>query len=131
MQMTQTLRPGNTIVPLTLRVRDGRQVTLREIVPGDRAHLQTAFAGLSAHSRYTRFMATMSDLPDVMLDAATHPAPDREFALVAVSASGPDEVIVGGARYSAEPGSDTCEFAVTVADDWQGQGLAFRLMEAL
>lgn len=29
------------------------------------------------------------------------------------------------------PGSDTCEFAVTVADDWHGAGLARRLMELL
>jgi RimJ/RimL family protein N-acetyltransferase len=119
------------MLPATLRVRDGRQVTLREILPQDKAHLQAAFACLSADSRYTRFMATMRDLPNEMLEAATHPAPDREFALVAVSAPGPDEIIVGGARYAAEPGSDTCEFAVTVADDWHGQGLAPRLMEAL
>jgi RimJ/RimL family protein N-acetyltransferase len=29
------------------------------------------------------------------------------------------------------PGSDTCEFAVTVADDWHGLGLASRLLRTL
>ena len=35
------------------------------------------------------------------------------------------------ARYYIQPGVDTCEFAVTVVDGWQGVGLASRLMREL
>src|SRR4030095_9901547 len=98
---------------------------------GARRTLQGAFDSLSAQSRYTRFMATMRDLSGPMLEAATHPVPEKEFALVAVSGEAPDETIVGGARYASERGSDTCEFAITIVEAWQGQGLAPRLMEAL
>lgn len=66
-----------------------------------------------------------------MLEAAMHPVPGREFALVAVSAAAGNESIVGSVRYVGAPASDTCEFAVTVADDWCGLGLAKRLIGIL
>lgn len=119
------------VLPVTVPLRDGRQVTLREILPEDKEGLQAAVGNMSTDSRYTRFMGTIRDLPDNMLEAATHPVPDREFALVAVGAQGPGESIIGGARYASDAGSDTCEFAIAIVDGWQGQGLAPRLMETL
>jgi acetyltransferase len=38
---------------------------------------------------------------------------------------------IGVARYVVEPGGETCEFAIVVADAWQGLGLATLLMQAL
>jgi GNAT superfamily N-acetyltransferase len=113
------------------KLRDGRQVMLRGIQAQDKAELQAAFHRLSADSRYTRFMMSMRDLPEAMLEAATHPVPSREFALVAVSGEGGAESIVGSARYVGAPENNTCEFAVTVADDWHGLGLAKRLLGIL
>ncbi|MDM0110868.1 GNAT family protein [Variovorax sp. J22R133] len=119
-------------LPAAVSLRDGRQVTVREILPQDKDALQAAVSGMSTQARYTRFMASIREIPDKALEAATHPVPDKEFALVAVSAEGtPGEVIIGGARYASEAGSDTCEFAITIVDGWQGQGLAPRLMEML
>ncbi|MDM0117931.1 GNAT family N-acetyltransferase [Variovorax sp. J22R133] len=118
-------------LPAVVTLRDGRRATVREILPEDKDALQAAVSGMSAQARYTRFMATMREIPEKALDAATHPVPDKEFALVAVSGQAPDEAIVGGARYASEAGSDSCEFAIMIADAWQGQGLAPRLMEML
>ncbi|RZJ85066.1 MAG: GNAT family N-acetyltransferase [Massilia sp.] len=118
-------------LPVLAKLRDGREVVLREIGAHDKAELQDAFQRLSADSRYTRFMMSMRELSPAMLDAATHPVPGRDFALVAVSGEGAAEDIVAGARYVGAPGSDTCEFAVTVADDWHGLGLAGRLLGIL
>ncbi|MCY1225174.1 Acetyltransferase Pat [compost metagenome] len=73
----------------------------------------------------------MQQLPEAMLEQATHPSVEREFALVALAAESEVPSIVGGARYAAAPGSDTCEFAVTVADDWHRLGLASRLLGTL
>lgn len=86
---------------------------------------------LSAESRYSRFMSPLRELPPRALDRITHPEPERELQLVAVALDGARERIVGGGRYSAAPGSSDCEFAVTVIDEWQGLGLARRLLEAL
>ena len=104
---------------------------MREILPEDKEPLQAAVGNMSADSRYTRFMGTMREIPDKMLEAATHPVPDRECALVAVSVEGADESIVGGARYASNVGSDTCEFAIAIVDGWQGLGLAPQLMNTL
>ncbi|MGO4391715.1 N-acetyltransferase family protein [Variovorax sp. M-6] len=123
--------PPPPALPATLPLRDGRRVTVREILPEDKEALQAAIGHMSTDSRYTRFMGTVRDLPDTMLEAATHPVPEREFALVAVAAEGSGESIIGGARYASAAGSDTCEFAIAIVDGWQGQGLAPRLMETL
>jgi RimJ/RimL family protein N-acetyltransferase len=118
-------------LPATLTLRDGRRVTVREILPEDKEPLQAAVGNMSADSRYTRFMGTMREIPDKMLEAATRPVPDRECALVAVSGEGADEVIIGGTRYASNAGSDTCEFAIAIVDGWQGLGLAPQLMKML
>ena len=44
---------------------------------------------------------------------------------------GSSGLIVGGARYHVHPDREGCEFAITVIDDWQGTGLASRLMREL
>jgi len=118
-------------LPMQARLRDGREVIVREIGAQDEKEIVEAFERLSAESRYTRFMIPLRELSPRMLAAATHPVPGRDVALVAVSGEGEDEDIVAGARYVGAPGSDTCEFAVTVADDWHGLGLAGRLLEIL
>ena len=117
-------------LPLAVTLRNGRSATIRPICPEDKDELDAAFERLCAEARYTRFFTAVHALSEKMLDSATHPAPDREIALVALSDEGSRQII-GGARYVLAPGSDTCEFAVTVADDWHGLGRARRLMETL
>lgn len=118
-------------LPLSLTLRDGRRVTVREIRPEDRDGLHAAVLSLSPDARYTRFMSAVKDLPDKTYEAATHPEPSREFALVVVPEDGEGRQIVGGARYASSAGSDSCEFAITIVDDWQGQGLSGPLMHTL
>ncbi|HUL65979.1 MAG TPA: GNAT family N-acetyltransferase [Burkholderiaceae bacterium] len=113
---------------MTAQLRGGRMVTVRPIRPEDKDGLHAAVLSLSDDSRYTRFMAAKRELSSQTLHAATNPKPAQEFALVAVDESGS---IVGGARYASAPDSDSCEFAITIADDWQGIGLARHLMEIL
>ena len=124
-------RPTNEFAPVSFELRNGRRVTVREIRPEDKEAMHEAIGHLSADSRYTRFMAAVSDVPDRMLEKATHPVPDREFALVAVCEDEDREVIVAGTRYASTAGSESCEFAITIVDDWQGQGMASRLLQTL
>lgn len=128
--MPPELAPAATL-PMLARLRDGRQVTLRAIDAHDKAALREAFQRLSTQSRYTRFMIPLRELSDATLDTATHPVPGRDLALVAVSGEGSAATIVAGARYVGAPGSDSCEFAVTVADEWSGLGLGGRLLQIL
>jgi GNAT superfamily N-acetyltransferase len=117
--------------PIEVQLRDGRHVRLREIRPDDRDEVRQAFARLSGESRYMRFMSYMKDLPPRLLESTVSPPPERELGLVA-EVDAPDGIdIVGGARYYIQADGETCEFAVTVADEWQRVGLASRLMREL
>ena len=110
---------------------DGTVITVRPIRPED-AEMEEAFIeGLSQRSRYYRFMEHLGQVSVAMLVRFTQIDYDREMALVAVDEtdSGPRQV--GVARYVTNPDGESCEFAVAVADDWQGRGLGRRLMECL
>jgi len=95
---------------------------------------------LSPESRYFRFVSHMSELPASMLARFTLIDYDREMALVAVvkerkpGADGElleSERIIGVSRYITNPDRSSCEFALVVADDFNGKGLGSRLMESI
>jgi len=118
-------------IPVEVELRDGRRVRLREIRPGDREEVRQAFDGLSRESRYTRFMSNVKELSPTMLERTVHRQTDRELGLVA-EIDAPDGIdIVAGARYYIQADSGSCEFAITIADGWQGVGLGSRLLREL
>ena len=117
--------------PVDVELREGRRVRLRAVRADDKERLQAAIRGLSAESRYSRFMSPLRELSPQMLERAARPDADRELQLVAVVGEGEQEEIVGGARYAGPPGSTDCEFAIAVVDEWHGFGLARQLLEAL
>ena len=120
-----------SFAPIEVELRDGRRVRLREIRSEDREEVRQAFDRLSSESRYTRFMSSVRELSPQMLDRAVRRQTERDLALVAETGA-PDGIdIVAVARYYVEADGESCEFAVTVADDWQRVGLASRLMRAL
>ena len=110
------------------------------VEPGARGHVQLArlersdgeplrrfFYRLSPETVYRRFMSPIARPeqagPERLLDVDHQ---DREALLGVVNGE-----IVGVARYARWPDTDTAELAVVVADAWQRQGLATRLLTAL
>jgi RimJ/RimL family protein N-acetyltransferase len=125
------MREPTPFVSIEVELRNGRRVRLREIRPDDREEIRQAFERLSRESRYTRFMAAVREVTPRMLDYAVGPRGERDLGLVA-EVDAPDGIdIVGGARYYVQGDGESCEFAITVVDDWQGTGLASRLMREL
>jgi len=113
------------------QLADGTDVTIRPIRPEDAGIEQAFVRRLSPESRYFRFMRTLAELTPEMLVRFTQIDYDREMAFVACVWSGGQETEVGVARYVTNPDGKSCEFAVVIADEWQGKGLASRLMTEL
>jgi acetyltransferase len=119
--------------PNRVRLRDGREVAVRAILETDAQEIVQAFERLSRQSRYFRFLQDRKQLDDAVLQRGVHPRPGRDFAFVATVPAADGIDIVGAAQYvGADEGADeTCEFAVTVAEDWRHSGLATTLLESL
>jgi acetyltransferase len=109
----------------------GVRVAIRPIRPED-AVLEMAFVdGLSAASARLRFMSGLRSLTGEMLARFTQIDYDREMALIATVGEGDSQRQVGVARYITLPDATSCEYAIVLADDWQGRGLGRILMDRL
>src|SRR5450755_4552475 len=119
--------------PRRVRLYDGREVTVRAIVEADAPEIARAFERLTSESRYLRFRHHKKQLNGAALQRGVHPRPGREFAFVATMPAAAGIDIVGGAQYvrADKPNAKTCEFAITVAEDWRGSGLATTLLASL
>ena len=115
--------------PQQARTRDGAEYRIRPIRADDRERDRAFIAGLSAQSRYSRMMGLMREPSAELLDRLVRVDYRREMALVAVVGEGADEAIIAVARYGGNPAY--CEFAVAVADGWQGRGIGTQLSELL
>ncbi len=113
------------------RATEGATLTIRPIRPEDAAMEQAFVQTLSPQSRYLRFMNTIRELSPMQLARLTQIDYDRELAFVAIEDGTTPPVEVGVARYVTNPDAESCEFAIVVADQWQGKGLARQLMKLL
>jgi acetyltransferase len=114
------------------KVGDGRAVRTRPVRPEDANLVLAFFDGLSAETRYMRFMEEIQELSPAMVARFTQIDYDREMALIATTADDKGaEQMIGSARYSLAADGESVEFALVVSDDWQRHGLGRRLMGAL
>jgi len=121
--------PAELIQAFTLR--DGTRVMVRPIRPEDRQIEKEFVQRLSDESRYFRFLGAVRELSETMLNRFTRIDYDREMALIAVVCEGGNETEIGVARYAVNADDVSCEFAVAIADAWQGRGLGTLLMLSL
>lgn len=114
-----------------LKLKDNTLVTIRPIRPED-ADMQQAFVrNLSEESRYNRYLSSIKQLSQNVLVRFTQLDYDREMALVMIYEGGEENEMLGVARYSTDPDFEVCEFALEVADHWQGRGIGPILMNKL
>jgi acetyl coenzyme A synthetase (ADP forming)-like protein len=114
---------------------DGTSIVVRAIRPGDKPALLRHFAALGPESRYFRFFGVKKELSPRELNYYTEPDFVRHVGLVAVRLEHGREEILAVARYTpttnAPEDPTQAEFAVAVADAWQGRGLGTLLLEHL
>jgi len=56
---------------------------------------------------------------------------DREMTIVGEIRDGNKRRLIGIGSYVSEPGGEACEFSVIVHEEFQGQGLAAKLIDML
>jgi len=111
--------------------RDGTPYFIRPIRPDDAERERRFIAGLSPDSLHNRFLGGLREPSPAFIHRLVDVDYDRTMAFVAVVGEGDDERIIGVARYAANPSSSDCEFAVTVADEWQSRGIGTTLARLL
>jgi RimJ/RimL family protein N-acetyltransferase len=115
---------------VTEPLRDGRQIEIRAIRPGDRDELLAAFDRTSDRSRYRRLFGVRRAFSEQEVSAFVNVDFVHEVALVAVMPAIGRDLVVGGGRYIVvRPG--TAEVAFTVVDEFQRQGIASALLRHL
>src|SRR5512134_814 len=110
---------------------DGTRVLIRPVHAQGLELVQAFVRELSPESRYNRFHGAVKELTPGMARGATHVDYDRHMALIAVVYQDGREIEIGAARYAVSPDGETAEFAVAVADAWQGRGVGARLLSDL
>jgi len=111
---------------------NGRRVTIRPMLPQDFKLQREFFRSLSARARYCRFMASFNELPDSVAERLDKIDYSSHLALLAEVFEDRSETMVGEARYVIdEHDPATCEFAIAVADNWQGCGIGRALLTQL
>lgn len=122
-------RPGKLTASWPLGL--SHSVTVRPIRPED-IDLQTQFAlGLSQETRYNRFLGAGVKLTPKVLETFTRIDFSRDMALIASTTIEGVETAIGVARYARLADGVTCEFAITVADAWQGHRIGRKLLSML
>jgi len=122
--------PTKYIVPYTLR--DGTQVLLRPIRPEDEPIEAELIKNLSEESKRFRFFYVIKDITHEMLVRFCNIDYDREMAIIAeYTDNNGRKRNVGVGRLIMDPSRKRGEFAVVVADDFQGKGLGTKLVDIL
>jgi len=112
-------------------LRDGRGVHLRAIRQSDEAEYLQAFARLSDDVRHMRFMRFVKEPNVDRLRRVLASFPESGCGIVATVPAADGADIVGSATCFIGNEPESCEFAITVASEFGGAGLATILMTAL
>lgn len=117
------------------KLKNGSTVTIRAVRPDDKKRFLKAFKNLESESIYTRFFGHKRELSEEELKRATEVDFEMTVALaVTIPAGDGDETIIGAGRYIMyDPPDDSgsAEIAFTVEEDYQGQGIASRVLRHL
>jgi GNAT superfamily N-acetyltransferase len=113
-------------------LKDGTPVVFRPLVPEDKQLLRIGLENMSPESRYRRFFAPVTQLSDEQLAYLTEIDYQDHFAWVGLLADSDGRQGLGVSRWVRDPEDpESAEAAVTVVDQWQGQGVGSALLVIL
>jgi len=115
-------------------LKNGVAVTIRTLRASDRDRIADAVRQLDRDSIYTRLFTYRSELTNAGLDRIMTVDPVRDVMLVVTVGAGADEKVIASGRFIAAPGDGaprSGEIAFVVEEDYQGLGIAGRLLRHL
>ena len=116
------------------KLRNGTRVIIRAVRPDDRERIVKAFGELERDSVYTRFFSYKNELTAADLSRLDTMDFVHEVMLLATIGSAGDQRVIGSAIYIEQDSADgkrAAEVAFTVEEDYQGLGIAGRLLAHL
>ena len=125
--------PSKYVTPW--RLKDGNEVILRPIRPEDEPIELEFIKGLSTETSRYRFFQIIKDLPHDALVRFCNIDYDREMAFIAETTDTDGDrarrIEIGVSRLILDPNKKRGEFAVVIADKYQGKGLGTKLVDML
>jgi acetyltransferase len=114
-----------------VKLLDDTEVLIRPIKPEDEPNEKEMFANFSKQTLYFRFFGYIKDITHDMLTRFTQIDYNREMALIGeINVDGKTQMI-GVSRIVSDLENHTAEFAIVVADPWQGKGVGAHLMDKI
>jgi acetyltransferase len=111
--------------------RDGKTVILRSITSKDKRLEKELIDGLSLQSARYRFFHVIKEATEEMVDKFCDIDYKDEVAIIAEYNANGKQRNVGVVRLFIDPNLQAGEFAILVADNFQGSGLGTKFMETL
>ena len=109
----------------------GQPVTLRPLRIEDHDIEHAFVSGLSPETRHNRLLGGMVRITREYIERLTTVDFSRDMALAAALMLDGNEILIGVARYVLDADGRGCEFALVIADAWQGRGIGRRMLEKL
>ena len=107
-------------------------VAIRAMTVKDQDLLRSFFQNLSPSARYRRFMSPMRNVADSIIQHLSAVDQNNHVAYLAETWQDGAPIMIAEARYVLGQKSQyDCEFAIAVADQWQGRGIGHKLLSRL
>ena len=117
------------VTPIPVLLKDGTELMLRPVLPGDSERSDHPSVEFSSETLYRRFMSARAPSP-VLMDYLFQVDYVDHFVWVLVD--GVDGPVVADVRFVRDVNdASVAEIAFIVADDYQGRGIGGLLMDAL
>jgi CRP-like cAMP-binding protein len=116
------------ITPIPFRLRDGTEMWLRPVLPGDSVRAENGPVQFSSETLFRRFM-TAREPNRALMDYLIEVDYVNHFVWVAVD--GRDDIVADARFVRDEHDRTVAEIAFIVGDEYQGRGLGSFLMKAL